>query len=371
MKKKINILHLESSPGWGGQEIRTLKESLGMQKKGYRVFVAVEKNGGLYKEAVNAKIKAYEVRFKKIFWIFSFFKLIWIIKKNKIDLINTHSSLDSWLGGIIARLLGIVIIRTRHLSTKIKKGLNSRFLYGYLADYVVTTSKTAAEIVISQCNKDDKSCKSIPTGLDLDMIKYTQDEVNEFKNLYKLKAKDFLVGCACFMRAWKGIEDFLKAAKILENKKDIKFILIGGGHIETYIKMAEEMDLKNVIFTNHLKNPFPAIAALDLFVLLSTDHEGVSQASLQAAYLKKPMICTPTGGLKEVCIDNETGIQVPIFSADKVANGIIKIYEDENLKNRFSENAYSLSLNFSFDRMLDDMESLYFGLFEKKHFLNN
>src|SRR3972149_4698159 len=99
MKKKINILHLESSPGWGGQEIRTLKESLGMQKKGYRVFVAVEKNGGLYKEAVNAKIKAYEVRFKKIFWIFSFFKLIWIIKKNKIDLINTHSSSDSWLGG--------------------------------------------------------------------------------------------------------------------------------------------------------------------------------------------------------------------------------------------------------------------------------
>ncbi len=72
----------------------------------------------------------------------------------------------------------------------------------------------------------------------------------------------------------------------------LKWILIGGGHEESYRKKAQELSLPNWIFTGHLINPFPAIASLDHFALLSNAHEGVSQASLQAAYLEKPLLMT-------------------------------------------------------------------------------
>ncbi|MBN2479887.1 MAG: glycosyltransferase family 4 protein [Parachlamydiales bacterium] len=367
MDKKLNILHLESSPGWGGQEIRTLKESLGFIKRGHKVFIAVEKNGGLYKKASQAKIKAYEIRFKKAFWFLGIFKLIWIIKKHKINLINTHSSSDSWLGGILAKIFHLPVIRTRHLSTPIKKGVNSKLLYGFLADYVVTTSKQAADIVISQTNKDIASCKSIPTGLDIENIKNIEThQIEKFKNDFNLSKTDFLVGTACFMRSWKGIDDLLQAAKLLEDEKDIKILIIGGGHKEKYIQMAKDLNLKNVIFTDHLEDPLTAIAALDVFTLLSTAHEGVSQASLQAAFLKKPLIATPTGGLKEICVDNVTGIQVPIFSPEKVKNAILKIKNEEMLKNNFSKNAHELSLKFSIKSMLDQMQEVYNQLFFSK-----
>ncbi|NGX63256.1 MAG: Alpha-D-kanosaminyltransferase [Candidatus Anoxychlamydiales bacterium] len=363
MKKKLNILHLEASFGWGGQEIRTLKESLGMKNLGHSVFIAVEKNGILYEKAKKAGFISYEIKFKKLFWPLSFFKLLYIMKKHKIDIINTHSSSDAWLGGIIAKLLKIKIIRTRHLSTPIKKGLNSKLLYGYLADFVVTTCKEAADIIIKQANRNKNSCLSIPTGQDFTKLSIDPAKAKEFREKFNIKDTDFLVGTACFMRSWKGIDDLLNAAKILENNKKIKFIIVGGGHKKTYIDKAKDMNLKNVIFTGHIDNPISSILAFDVFTLLSTAHEGVSQASLQAAFLQKPLIATPTGGLKEVCIDNQTGILVPIFSPNKIIEAILKLEKDKNLRDRYDKNAKKLASEFSQENMIDKMSRVYVSLF--------
>lgn len=357
--KKLNILHLEASPGWGGQEIRILKESEGMRSYGHTVFMAVQKKGGLIDKARRKGFKVYEINYKKAFWLFSFFKLFYIIKKHNIQIINTHSSEDAWLGGIIAKLLKIPVIRTRHLSTPIKPGLNSRLLYGYLADYVVTTCQEVVDVIINQARKDPKKCISIPTGIDIANINVKPVDVLNFKKGLNLNKSDFLVGTACFMRSWKGIDDLLKTAKILENEKDIKFILIGGGHLETYKKLALDMNLKNVIFTGHLDNPLYAIDALDVFTLLSTAHEGVAQASLQAAFLGKPLITTPTGGLKEVCINNNTGILVKTFSPNEVAKAIMRLKKDKNLREKFSLNAKGLSKKFSQENMIIQMNEIY------------
>src|SRR3990167_8822909 len=231
-----NIMHLEASAGWGGQEMRILKESLGMKNLGYNVLIAVEKNGGLYQQAIEKNIKTYEIRFKKIFWFFSFFKLIYIILKNKIDLIVTHSSSDSWLGGILGKIFKIKVIRTRHLSTTIRKGLNSRILYGYLADFVIITCTEIVTVISEQSKKNINKIKCIPTGIDQDVIKVSDEEIINFKEKHLLQ-NSFLVGTACFMRSWKGIDDFLNAAKLLE-KENIKFLIIGGGHSEKYINLA-------------------------------------------------------------------------------------------------------------------------------------
>jgi len=154
-----------------------------------------------------------------------------------------------------------------------------------------------------------------------------------------------------------------RAAKNLENNKKIKFIIVGGGHQKTYIEKAKSMELTNVIFTGHIENPIPSILAFDVFTLLSTAHEGVSQASLQAAFLQKPLITTPTGGLKEVCIDNQTGILVPIFSPNKIIEAILKLEKDKNLRDRYAQNAKKLASDFSQENMIDKMSRVYMGLF--------
>lgn len=359
--KNLIILHLEASPGWGGQEIRILNESLGMQQKGHKVLFALEAKGILAKEAKRNGFKVYKLKFKKIFWLVSFFYLMFIILKNKVEIINTHSSSDAWLGGILGRVFKKKIIRTRHLSTNIKQGLNSRLLYNFLADYVVTTCQSIIPMICKQSGIEPKRCVSIPTGFDIKRASILNREVEEFRDKYNIKTQDFLIGTACFMRSWKGIDDFLQAANILRDCQDIKWVIIGGGHDKKYRELAFELKLeKNVFFTGHLENPLIAIDALDAFALLSTAHEGVSQSSLQAAYLKKPIIGTPVGGIPEICINRQTGLIVPVFSPKEVAKAVLKLKENPSQNKLMGEKAKDLVLkNFTFESMLQKMEEIY------------
>ncbi len=349
----MNILHLEASPGWGGQEIRILREAEGMRKRGHQVFLGVMQGGDLIPQARAAGFTVYELRFQKKYWLFCLFQLLWIMARHRIDLVNTHSSLDAWIGGIAARLSGRRIVRTRHLSTPIKPGLNRRLLYGALSDFVVTTCSSILPMISVQ------KCRSIPTGVDPKRIVCLPGI--PLRQQLGLAETDFLVGTACFMRSWKGIGDLLQAAHSMRGHSSLKWVVIGGGHAETYRAQALALNLEGIVFfTGHLDSPFATMAALDVFALLSTAHEGVSQAILQAAYLGKPLVATATGGLGEVCIGGVTGIQVPPFAPERVAEAVLALRQDPELRRRMGEAARErVEKHFTLEHTLDGMEQVY------------
>ncbi len=318
----------------------------------------------LVQKARDAGFLVYELDFRRTGWLFCLWNLLRIIKRHKIHLVNTHSSLDAWIGGIAARLSGKVVVRTRHLSTPVKGGVNAKIVYGKLADFVVTTCSAVIPMLSEKSGKERSYFRSIPTGVDPKAIHFEEKEKLRYRSLFGAGESDFVVGTACFMRSWKGLDDFLEAARILRDvpgSKGIKWTIIGGGHAETYRKRALEKGVGEIVyFTGHLENPFPALAALDCFALLSTAHEGVSQAILQAAFLNKPLIATSTGGLGEVCIDGQTGLQVAPFSPDQVARAILQLKENESLRERLGGQARKWAENrFTFSRTLDQMEEVY------------
>jgi len=362
----MRILHLEASPGWGGQEIRILREAEGMRTRGHEVFIVVMKGGQLAKEACKAGFTVKEVDFHKKSWPFTLFQLVHLMHHYQIDLVNTHSSLDSWIGGIAARMAKRAIVRTRHLSTPIKKGWNSRLLYGQLSDFVVTTCAGIVPMICTQSGKKKSECRSIATGVDVNQVVASKSSAENFRSNLGILPGDFLIGTACFMRSWKGIDDFLKAADLLRHIREIKWVIIGGGHAERYIQRAKELKLEEIVyFSGHLENPFPALAALDVFALLSTAHEGVSQAILQAAYLEKPLIATSVGGLGEVCLDRITGLQVAPFSPHEVAQAVLELKENEALRKEAGVKGRQLVENrFTLQSTIDEMEKVYFNLLE-------
>jgi glycosyltransferase involved in cell wall biosynthesis len=340
--------------------MRTLQEAQGMQERGHEVIFAVVKGGQLVERARRGGFVVYELDFRKVKALKDVMRLKRIIHNHKIDLVNTHSSLDAWIGGVAARMAGKPIIRTRHLSTPIRRGLNSRLLYRSLADFVVTTSSKAREIVIEQAKIASHRSQCIPTGVNPFCVE--KSEVEAFRQSLKVGPDDILVGTCCIVRSWKGIKDLMQAANFLSSSHPhIKWVVVGGGYLDQY------RDASNpVVFVGHLEPPYAAMAAMDIFVLLSTANEGISQASLQAAYLERPLITTPIGGLPEVCINRVTGLQVPPASPHKVAMAVSHLAAHPELRRQFGQAARKLvDEKFSFHQTLDAMEEVYKGLSKK------
>ncbi len=357
----MNILHLEASTNWGGQEIRILREAEGMRARGHQVFFVVAKGGKLISYARKEGFLVYEGNFRKSGWPLLLFQLLHILRRHHIEIINTHSSLDSWIGGIAARIARVRVVRTRHLSSPIKGGLNGYLLYGKLADFIVTTCRSIIPMICSQSGKPEGLCRSIATGVDPAKVRADEAERATFRTGLGLREGDFLVGTACMMRSWKGIRDLLAAADQLREHPHIRWVVIGGGHADEYITAAKELRLDGIVhFTGHLENPFPAIAALDAFALLSTAHEGISQAILQAAYLSRPLIATATGGLPEVCLGGVTGIQVAPFAPEEVAQAVVTLYGDPALRQSYGTEARRLvEERFTIKSTIDEMEKVY------------
>jgi glycosyltransferase involved in cell wall biosynthesis len=356
----MKLVHTEASLGWGGQEIRSFNEAMALRAKGQVVFFITQPGAKLSQMAKKHGFEVLEVNFFKKYWLFSLPKIFFFLKKHKVDLVVTHSSLDAWLGGIAARCAKIPLVRIRHVSTPTRAGLNARVLFHTLCDFIITTSQEIIQPLARASGKPIENISCIPTGVDGSKLDVDQDSIKDFKKGLGLKQDHIILGTVCVVRSWKGIETFIDAANLLKHDTRLKWLIVGGGYLEQHIKRVKELGLEEVVlFTGHLEDPKIAIACLDVFLLLSTANEGISQATLQASYLKKPLITTPTGGLKEVCFDGKTGFVVPIRSPEKVKEAVLKL-TDASLRETLGQNAKEhVKQSFLFEKTLQEVENIY------------
>src|SRR5262249_46944617 len=118
------VLHTESSPGLGGQEIRTLHEARWTAARGWRVILACRPDGLLLERARHMGIEAVALPMKKPWDVRAMARLLGLIRRERVSIVHTHSSVDAWLAGVAARAGRVPVVRTRHVSIAIRRGFN-------------------------------------------------------------------------------------------------------------------------------------------------------------------------------------------------------------------------------------------------------
>ena len=131
-KDKFNVLHIDAFKNFGGAQndiVILLKFMKLYRSEEFNIFVIHNNNERLKDELDKCGITNFSVRMTNFMDMFALLKIRRFLKRYDIDLINFHSSLDHFLGGIAAVSIfkkKIIKILTRHVAYKVD------FLKGFL-----------------------------------------------------------------------------------------------------------------------------------------------------------------------------------------------------------------------------------------------
>ena len=357
----MHILHTESSCGWGGQEVRILTESEGMIARGHQVTIACPEHANIYSEAIKRGIPttALPIEKKRPSALLAMKRFL---SENNFDVINTHSSTDSWLVSLClawkSKRPGIV--RTRHLSTKVHNNKSSLWLYQKGNDYLITTGEKLRQTLHTDNGVPLEKMKSVPTGIDESRFKPAANK-NSAREELSIPSDKIIVGILATLRDWKGHEYLLDALASLETD-NYHLLMIGDGpyrpSIESKIKQLSMSD--KVSMVGNQDDVVPWLQVLDIFALPSYGNEGVPQSIMQAMLCQLPIISTNVGSILEVLIPEKNGFCVKTKDATTLAAALKTLMEDESLRNQFGEFSRQYALeNCTLNQMVDDMEAIF------------
>jgi len=342
--KNINILELESSKGWGGQEKRTVRLNNNLDAE---IFWAVSKESELFKRQNEIKGKFFAVEIRKTYDLMTIWQVVKIIKKYDIDIISTHSGKDAWIGAIAGKITGKKVVRTRHLLTPI----NSPTSYN-LSDKIVCVSKQVKEYLASRGVKKEK-LQVIYTGIDTK--KFTPSIKKDLKK--ELGIKGVLIGVVAVLRAAKRHKDLLYAVKDL----NVKLAIIGDGpQKENLEKLIKDLNIQNKIFMlGHRDDVAEILPSLDIFVLPSSQ-EALGTSILEASACGVSVVASNVGGIPECVEKNKSGLLFESQNVKDLREKLKILIENEKLRKEFGKYARKMiEEKFSVERMVKDTKNLY------------
>lgn len=356
----MRILHTEASCGWGGQEIRILEESAGMIGRGHEVTVLCPAEARIFGEAQRRGIPVTPLPIgrKRLRGLFALRR--WL-KFHPVDVINTHSSTDSWLVALACKTLrgAPPIVRTRHISAPIPKNAASRWLYNGAAHHVVTTGEALRRQLIGHNGVAPARVTSVPTGID--PARFHPGDKAAARAKLGLDPAGNILGIVATLRSWKGHRYLLEAFARLD-APGWTLLVVGDGPMRDPIEArVVELGLTHrVRLVGQQDKPEDWMRALDIFALPSYANEGVPQAVLQAMFTRLPIVTTPVGAILEAVGDGETALIVEPQNPQSLSEALARLMDDAALCARLGVAAREKALaRFSREAMLDEMERIF------------
>jgi len=162
----------------------------------------------------------------------------------------------------------------------------------------------------------------------------------------------------------KGVEYLIGALNLLRNKvNDIVLEIIGEGDYRSeLVKLVKKNNLEDVVnFRGYIpyKDLREEYAKADIFVLPSTIMENSPLALIEAMSQGTPVITTNIGGQAELIKDGYNGFLVKPADQKDLAEKILKILKDNNLRRKMSRNSLEYAKRFSKEEHAKKIEKLF------------
>ena len=358
----LRILHTESSWGWGGQELRILTESAALAERGHQLCIAAPPDTPILRRAAQMGIEAVALPIKKKA-LRGILATRRFLEGRRFDVVNTHSSTDSWLVALALLTLRErpALVRTRHVSTAVRPGWANRWLYGKATQRLVCTGEVVRRALTEQLALPGSHVISIPTGVSSEAYRPADaGEKTALRRTLGLPIELTLIGCVATLRMLKGIDHLFQAMQDLRTRS-IHLVIVGDGpQMERLQSLRRELGLEALVtMAGEQHNVEDWLKAMDMFAFPSLA-EGVPQALAQAMLTGLPCVTTNVGGIPELATHRQTAWVCPPRDAKALSEGIEALLEDSKLAAQLGLAAREHCIeNISIQKMAESMERVF------------
>jgi len=305
----------------------------------------------------------------------AFAQLHAIFRREKYEIVHTHSSKAGILGRLAARLAGVkIIVHTIHgLPFHPYQNRLSNFMYIFLeklaarvSTKIVCVADAMAEQALAAGVAHKGKFITIHSGMDLDAFLRSNGIREEARHSLGI-GDEVVIGMIARLFPLKGHEYLFGAAReVVHHFPNSRFLLVGEGILrERFQRILQRLGLADKFIFAGLVIPerIPEmISAMDILVHTSL-REGLAKALPQAMACGKPVVSFDVNGAKEVVKGGGTGYLVRPKDVHGLSIALCRLLSQANLRTRLGQTGRRfVDPAFREELMVEKIHALYESL---------
>jgi glycosyltransferase involved in cell wall biosynthesis len=361
----------------GGAQENTLYTLKHLDRSRYNLFLATNDKGMLVEEAKGMEgVKGFFIPqlVRPIHPgkdLVALLKLYNICRREKIDIIHTHSSKAGILGRWAAAFSKVPFIihtihgwgfHSRQNSLKKKFFIALEKLSAGITDRLIAVSRANIATGIENGIGTKKKYTLIRSGIKPSRFRDGEVNIAGLKRELKLEEDAKIVGMVACFKPQKAPLDFISVAKrITETRPGIQFLLIGDGSLRPKVEgLIKKLSLeKKVILAGWRKDIPRILKTIDLLVLTSL-WEGLPRVFPEAMASGLAIVATKVDGAPEAIEEGVNGFLVAPGDIDGMVEKIITLLDEpERLKEMGRKGSEKVFPEFDIDLMVTKIDTLY------------
>jgi len=354
----VNILYIESSRSWGGQEYRTCLEINWLNAHGHQAWLICNPDSQVHSKASELGTRVVTMPLISRIDPFCSLRLWKFCRQNKIDLLKTYSSKDHWIC-LPLFFCGIPLSRARCITDPISSRSRA-FVFKHGCSQIVADASVIKHTLVAEHGINSAKIEVIGSAVDLERFKPPRDRT-KFRREIGVTDETPLIGNVGMIRPDKGQLELVKSAPlVLEKRPDARFVIVGQGtgilkrgiNVRNAIDQAGFTD--KIIMVGYRWDTPEIFAACDMIVIASLRTEASPIVLREAFASGRPVIATKVGDVPEIVRNRENGLLIEPGNTEALASAILEFISDPELAEHCAANGFRYATeNFSFNKMMD------------------
>ncbi len=353
----MKIVLLNSERGWRGGEAQTLLLATGLRALGHTVTIGCPENSALAERTSQEQLLLFHLKMKGSLSLSSIFRLRKWCKEQQPDIVHAQTAHAHSAAALALYGLPIPLVVSRRVNFPLSNSGFTRWKYSRAR--AITAISRAVQTTLQTSGVSVEKISIIPDGVVVpEQITHNSSALCQELHI---PSSTRLVLCIANLSHEKDHETLLRAWQHVETKQTgAHLVLVGDGERkDDLIALAQTLTLKDCHFIGFKKNIADLLGAAYVVVLTSRA-EGLGSILLEAQAREVPIVATTAGGIPEAVINEKTGLLVPVGDSVACAAALLKLLQDNEMHQRFSQAARQhCEEHFSAQAIVDAHQRLY------------